>query len=56
MAVKRIDEYEYFLLKRVGKTISDYEFIENNLRNIVVVSGGKDSLSLLRLLTVRGLK
>jgi len=56
LAVKRIDKYEYFLLNRVGKTISDCEFIENNLRNIVAVSGGKESLSLLRLLTVKGLK
>lgn len=53
MAGKRTDKCEYFLLKKMGKTISDYELIENNDRIVVGVSGGKDSLSLLRLLRVR---
>jgi len=48
-----MNKYEYFLLKRVGKTISDYGLIENKDRIMVAVSGGKDSLSLLRLLRVR---
>jgi len=51
--MKEIGKYEYFLLKRMGKTISDCQLIENNDRIIVAVSGGKDSLSLLRLLKIR---
>ena len=53
LAMRASNKCEYFLLKRMGKTISDYKLIENNDRIIVAVSGGKDSLSLLRLLTIR---
>jgi len=52
LAMRTSDKCEYFLLKRMGKTISDYKLIENNDRIMVAVSGGKDSLSLLRLLTI----
>ncbi len=51
--MRTIDKCEYFLLKKMGKTISDYRLIENNDRIMVAVSGGKDSLSLLHLLRAR---
>jgi len=51
--MRTIDKSEYFLLKKMGKTISDYRLIEQNDRIMVAVSGGKDSLSLLRLLRAR---
>lgn len=41
------------LLRKVGKAISDYKMIENNDRICIAVSGGKDSLSLLKLLNER---
>jgi tRNA 2-thiocytidine biosynthesis protein TtcA len=43
----------YWLLKKVNKAARDYKLIEDGDRIAVAVSGGKDSLSLLRLLQVR---
>jgi tRNA 2-thiocytidine biosynthesis protein TtcA len=43
----------YWLLKKVNKAVRDYNLIEDGDRIAVAVSGGKDSLSLLRLLQVR---
>lgn len=39
--------------KRVGKAIGDYEMFQDHDRVIVAVSGGKDSLSLLKVLQYR---
>lgn len=47
------DKLAYYLLKKVNKAIRDYQMIKDGDRVAVAVSGGGDSLSLLRLLQVR---
>jgi len=51
--MKNEDSFEYYLLKKVGKTIRKYGMIEKGDRILVGVSGGKDSLSLLKILNDR---
>jgi tRNA 2-thiocytidine biosynthesis protein TtcA len=48
--MKLYDSFEYYLLKKVGKTIKKYGMIEEGDRILIGVSGGKDSLSLLKIL------
>ena len=48
--MKNEDSFEYYLLKKVSKTIRKYGMIEKGDRILVGVSGGKDSLSLLKIL------
>lgn len=50
---KKISSFEFFLSKKVGKAITDYHMLDANDRILVGVSGGKDSLSLLDILSKR---
>lgn len=43
----------FFISSKIGKAIKDYKLIEDGDRLLVAVSGGKDSLSLLKLLLER---
>ena len=47
------ERHAFFACKKVDRAIRDYDMIAEGDRILVGVSGGKDSLSLLRLLTYR---
>jgi tRNA 2-thiocytidine biosynthesis protein TtcA len=44
---------EFYISKRVGRAIIDYNLIEDGDKILVAVSGGKDSLTLLKVLSDR---
>lgn len=46
----RVSKLEYFFSKRVGQAIAAYKMIEDNDKILVGISGGKDSMSLLKVL------
>ncbi len=48
--VKKLTKIEAKINSRIGKAISDHDLISNGDRILVAVSGGKDSLTLLRML------
>jgi len=49
----RPDKVAYFISKKVGRAIADYDMIAHGDKVAVAVSGGKDSLSLLQILNDR---
>jgi tRNA 2-thiocytidine biosynthesis protein TtcA len=51
--MRKQDTFEYYLIKKVGKTIKKYGMIEKGDRVLVAVSGGKDSFTLLKILNDR---
>ncbi|MFH1398268.1 MAG: ATP-binding protein [Candidatus Omnitrophota bacterium] len=44
---------EFYISKRIGRAIGDYDLIQDGDRIVVAVSGGKDSLTLLKILADR---
>jgi tRNA 2-thiocytidine biosynthesis protein TtcA len=48
-----LQKTEFFISKRAGKAITDYHMIDDQDKILVAVSGGKDSLTLLRILEDR---
>ncbi|MFH1129046.1 MAG: ATP-binding protein [Candidatus Omnitrophota bacterium] len=48
-----IQGIEFYISKRIGKAIIDYKMLSGGDKIAVAVSGGKDSLTLLRVLTDR---
>ena len=49
----KLEGTEYFISKSMGKAIMDYQMIAPGDKILVAVSGGKDSLTLLRVLNDR---
>jgi len=50
---EKVSKQEYFFSKKVGKCLTDYGMIENGDKILVAVSGGIDSLALLKVLEYR---
>jgi tRNA 2-thiocytidine biosynthesis protein TtcA len=48
-----ISNLQFSISKKVGQAIADYQMLQDGDKVLVAVSGGKDSLSLLRLLKYR---
>jgi len=51
--MRHLTKTGFYISNRIGKAIADYNLIEDKDRILIAVSGGKDSLSLLRLLNER---
>lgn len=51
--MRNLSKTGFYISNRIGKAIADYKLIEDGDRIIVAVSGGKDSLALLKLLNER---
>jgi tRNA 2-thiocytidine biosynthesis protein TtcA len=47
------DKFTYFTSKKVGKAIWDYQMLKEGDKVLIAVSGGKDSLCLLRIMKER---
>jgi len=53
--ISQIDNFSFRVIKKVGLAINRFKMIKENDRIIVAVSGGKDSLTLLKALVIRKL-
>jgi len=53
MSCDKTERLAHFLLKRVNKAVREYRMIDEGDRIAVAVSGGKDSLTLLKILQYR---
>jgi len=53
--IKQIQEnkLQYFLYKKIGRAIADYKMLQDGDKIVVAVSGGKDSIALLKMLKFR---
>ena len=51
--MRNLTKTGHYISNLIGKAIADYNLLENNDRILVAVSGGTDSLTLLRLLNER---
>ena len=51
--MNKLGRTEHHISTRIGRAIGDYNLIEENDKVLVAVSGGKDSLTLLKLLKMR---
>lgn len=51
--MRQLTKLGSYISNRIGRAIADYNLIEDNDKILVAVSGGKDSLSLLKLLNER---
>jgi len=51
--MRQLTKTGYYISNRIGKAIESYDLINDRDRILIAVSGGKDSLSLLRLLNER---
>jgi tRNA 2-thiocytidine biosynthesis protein TtcA len=50
---KESSRFAYFLSKKIGKAIMDYKMLEDGDKILVAISGGKDSLTLLKIMDER---
>lgn len=51
--MESVEKLAFYLLKKINKAVRNYDLIEEGDRIAVAISGGKDSLSLLKLLNLR---